>query len=237
MDDVTAQPLPPCSNTGVERVICRPDWLDVSLRIPGGEDHELKAAHELLQSFAPGPSTVGRGRGFYERLLSSDDASASVAYSGHADAKGTVLLTLPGAWWATAPDPEETARAIYGRDGHVARLDLAADYDGPDVPPVAAIADAIARREWVTRLRSAYEGRDLMTGKRTVYLGSKASERRMRVYDLRGPVRVEIQTRNDVAAQLLESVAASGSVAALRATVTAMVDFPTVRGWAALLAA
>jgi hypothetical protein len=209
----------------------------VSLRIPGGEDHELRAAHELLQSFAPGPSTVGRGRGFYERLLSSDDDSASVAYSGRADAKGTVLLTLPGAWWSTAPDPDAVSRAIYERDGHVARLDLAADYDGPSVPTVAAIAGAISRREWVTRLRSAYEGHDLMTGKRTVYLGSKSSERRMRVYDLRGPVRVEVQTRNDVAAQLLESVAARGSVAALRAAVAAMVDFPTVRGWSAVLAA
>jgi hypothetical protein len=118
----------------------------------------------------------------------------------------------------------------------VARFDLADDF-GPGFPGVSDIAAAIERREWETRLRSAVHSRDLMTGLGTVYLGAKASDRRMRVYDLRGPVRVELQTRNDVAGRLMERVALEGSRAAHRASVASVVAFPGLRGWSAVFAA
>jgi hypothetical protein len=228
--------LPPCTDRGVERITVRPDWLDVTFRPEVDADH-LGVAHELLQRYAPGPSTVGRGRGFYDHLLHSDDTGASVAYGGRADATGTVLLNLPGKYWGSQGDPDGLVRALYERDGHVARFDLAADYTGDGVPTVGDLSAAIVRREWATRLRSAYEGRDLISGTRTVYLGSKSSDRRVRIYDARGPVRVEVQCRNEVAGRLLESVALSGSGTAHSAAVASVVDFPTVPGWAAMLGA
>jgi hypothetical protein len=190
----------------------------------------MPVAHHLLQAFAPGPSTDIRGHGFYERTLRSDGHPAGVSYGGKGDAAGTVLLNLGGGWWGAQADPAARVREVYERGGHVARFDLAADYAAPE-GAVACLADAVRRREWRTRVRTALCSEDLMSGKRTVYLGSKGSDRRMRVYDLRGPVRVELQARNDYAAQLLESVAAHGAVTAHRAAVRSVVDFPTVGWW------
>ena len=234
MNESTTSPLPPIANRGVERLECRPDWAEVSFPSEGVDD--LAMAYHLLGAFASGPSTTGRGGGYYGHALRSDDHAAAVHYEGRGDAAGTVLLTLTGEWWAAQWDVARSVRDLLVRDGHVARFDLAADYSVPD-GAVRAIADAVRGREWVTRLRSAVCSEDLVTGKRTVYLGSKASDRRTRIYDKRGPVRIELQCRNDIAGELLEQTALHGPVAAHRAALGSVVDFPTVGWWSAALRA
>jgi hypothetical protein len=218
---------------GVERITARCDWLDVSLRLTADE-RPLPAALQLLRRVDPGPTTLGRGHGFYERMLRRDDTTAWVHLDGKGDAAGTILLTMTGRWWADRADPDAVVRDVFALDGHVARFDLAADFAGGDV---SAVAEAIERREWVTRMRSATEAHDLISGRRTVYLGSKASDRRIRIYDVRGPVRIEVMARNEVAAGLLESVATVGSPEAHRAAVLRAVDFPTVPWWGEALTA
>lgn len=215
-------------------MVTRPDWADLSFKV---KEPELPTAMGLLASLDPGPSTRYRGRNHYADRLASDVGGASVSYHGLGDAEGTILLTLTGSWWERQPDPSARVAQLVGLEGNVTRFDLAADFEGDDVPRIRDLAAAVRSGEWVTRLRRAHLAEDLTGGAGTIYLGSAASDRRLRLYDLRGPLRVEFRYRDVPAIDLLAETAARGARAAHDAALRARVDFPTVPGWAAMLAA
>jgi hypothetical protein len=119
----------------------------------------------------------------------------------------------------------------------VPRLDLCSDVSGPGAPTVRALAEAVRRREWATRARRALLMDGLGTGDyTTLYVGSKSSDRRLRVYDERGALRVESTLRDEAACAGVERALAAGCDVAWREVVRSMVAFPTVPGWEALMA-
>lgn len=226
---------PPVLIRGVERVITRADWADMSFRPATAPD--LSFAMDMLRRFAPGPSTRGRGFNHYSASLAADTGDAAVLWDGLGDAAGTALLRLRGGWWSSVEDPAARCAQLLELEGNLTRFDLAADFVGDGVPTVPALAAAIRQGDWSTRLRTAQLSEDLRSGKGTIYLGSAASDRRLRVYDQRGPLRVEHRNRDSAAVDLLAQTVAVGAVSAHRAATAARVAFPTVPGWAELLAA
>src|SRR5262245_53914292 len=227
---------PPVLIRGVIRLVTRPDWLSLSVPVAASSD-TLGHAYGLLSHVEPGPSTHGRGFWHYADVLRADSGGASVLYHGLGDAEGTATLNLTGAWWERCPDIGAALELVGRLEGNVTRFDLCADFSGPDVPTIAGLAAAVRAGEWVTRLRTATLTEDLAARKGTVYLGSAASDRRLRLYDTRGPLRVEFRYRDTPAVDLMADTAARGATAAHTAALRARVDFPTVAGWSDLLAA
>ena len=232
MADHSAGLQPPCSNTGVERVVSRPDWLDLS--IPA---EDLSAAYRLWSSLSLGPSSMVAGGLHFTGALLSDDRATRLAYGGRGDALGMGSLRVTGSAWAAMTDPEGSLRRLLSlASSRPSRLDLASDFTGA-VPAVRELADAFQRHEARTRVRSGRLMRDLATGHETMYLGSEQSPKLLRVYDMRGPVRVEYQARNEAAVVLGMLARVDGCHAAWRAMVGSYVDFPAVRAWGALMSA
>ena len=116
----------------------------------------------------------------------------------HVEIKGEPASCL------TPLDFQSIAYIIHGGvDIHFARLDLAFDYVpfSPSEFIEALKADDLisrAARESIEYNDSPFQPReDNEIGCQTAYIGSKSSERRIRVYNLHGPTRLEFQLRGD----------------------------------------
>lgn len=91
--------------------------------------------------------------------------------------------------------------------GRVSRIDWAKD----DCPiDVSELADMWQKGYIRTKLRNACLHRDLNTNKQTIYIGSRQSEKFVRIYDERGPVRVEFEIKGKPAHNIGKVFAETG---------------------------
>jgi len=225
---------PPISNTGVLIEAVRADWLDLTVPC-----EDLPAAFDLWRSHDLGESAIGPGGLHYSGALTGSQG-LRLAYGGRGSAAGLGTLRLPGTFWRFVPDPDGFLRGLLGLPGaRPSRVDLAADFDGPGLPSVRDLADAFRadhNRMW-TRARQARLIEDLRTGLSTMYIGSPAGERMVRIYDMRGPLRIELQTRQDASRRLAGELDRLSVHLAWWLGVTGFVGFRGVPGWDALTSA
>jgi len=177
-------------------------WMDGSAR---AEDPE-QLVEVLRETFGsdtrPGPSV-----GFYNQSVSFDYGRAHVMWGGRAMADGTSRCEV-----------EQSALDELGFAGSLAlarrlreatwrpsRTDLwLDDYLGRITP--GRIDEAIMAGQVVTHARPGRLTLNRDDGSTTYYHGKPGSDRMVRTYDVRGPVRMELQARRRPAVAALDSV-------------------------------
>ena len=219
---------PPISNTGGLTVEVRADWLDLTIPC-----EDLPSAFEVWRSHDLGDSRIGSGGLHYAGSLTGSDG-LRLAYGGRGSAAGLGSLRLPGSYWRFVPDPDGTLLAWLDLPGaRPSRIDLAADFEGPGLPTVGDLAAAFRsdlNLVW-TRAKHARLIEDLKTGLSTMYVGSPGGERMVRVYDMRGPLRIELQTRSEASRTLAGELTRLSVHLAWWLGVTGFVGFRGVPGW------
>lgn len=227
---------PACSNTLVQLVSVRPDWLDVSVPLP-----DLRAAVDLWGAVDLGPSAMVSGGPHYAGAIQGDTHRERLSYGGRGVAAGLGTLRIPGAAWAASADPAGLlARLLAIPSASPSRIDLAADFEGSDLQ-LLDLCSAFSAGDVRTRAREGQFVRSGVKGRPevwdTFYVGSEKSPQRVRAYNMRGPVRVEYQARHLWAQITASQTVSDGACAAHLDRVGSYVDFPTVGPWRALRAA
>lgn len=213
--------LPPISNTGVEPLLTvNVGWLGGTY----GAGSEVPAppdpwqAVRLLQSLWPGGSTQHRGTTWYSKGVRHDAGLWVVLYEGVGTARGTVAVTV-------RQDATEgnlrAVLAVLGSGLRPSRLDLSADASGTSPRPRAYFD---ARNEARTRTRRAgWVYREDGAGLASLTVGSRSSERYLRVYDKptaagQRRVRHELELKGDLAVAIARTLADGAEPAAAWAT-------------------
>lgn len=196
MAEVITGPPPPATNRGVEMsqgAQIGLGWIDGSAWFddPGG----------LLEVMTKhlGPSDgAGPGTAFYGTSAKFDRGRALVHWNGKQNAAGTSRAEVK----QQALDGLGFAGGLallvdLKREGFMlSRLDeWVDDYDGRITPD--RVRAAVNGSQAVTHARPGRWVHNDEDGSSTYYLGAPSSDRRVRTYDKRGPVRMELQARND----------------------------------------
>jgi hypothetical protein len=224
--------LPPESNTGVEPVTVAVDWwhgtralsvADLTREdLPGAgvPDLERLLGHGLARCL--GSVTGSRGShtlgptGHYQSGVAADDGGWSVKWDGSGGARRTALLTVTGAGWSSIPPEGHPAAlgALQGlTEGRTSRLDLAGDAAAGARHPRWYFDRRVAAR---TRTRrGAWTLTERGDGGETLYVGSRTSERFLRIYRRPGAIRHELELKGDLARLVAAAAAAGTPLAAL----------------------
>ena len=223
---------PPVSETGVEMTgRVGVGWLRGTIRGVEPEDVTRTLAPWLGPSFPRGGGTR-----WYRSSAVLDDRRAMVAWDGQGNAAGTVLVELTQQafdrlGWDRSRAVVDALRALGLRPS---RLDLWAD-DREGLADPQDVLAALEAGQTVTHAQG-HEWRSNSAGGATAYVGSRESERFLRVYrtlPVHGYVgtRWELESKGDAArdamARLLRDPSAPGATAALVVPelIVAFVDF------------
>lgn len=177
---------PPCSNTGVQitntrESIANPavvDW--VSFTLPVGKDGDTLAVTGLVRrwlgdegdSFDCGK--LGYSKGY--KVL----GTGLVLHRPDRPDMGVHCILPSGALEFLHCSIEELITWVFDRGGSFRRIDIAVDTH--DVP-IDVVADAVERRDVISRCQRAREEKEFWQPGRTVYVGRRVSERFARLYD------------------------------------------------------
>ena len=177
-------------------------WMDGSAR---AEDPEQLV--EVLRETFGSDTRPGPRVGFYNQATSFNVGRAHVMWDGREMARGTTRCeveqsALDELGW---PGSFELARRLREATWRPSRNDLWLD-DYLGRLTVAKVDEAIMAGQVVTHARPGRLTLNRDDGSSTYYLGQPSSDRRMRTYDYRGPVRAELQSRNKWAVASLDSV-------------------------------
>ncbi|MEX1248342.1 MAG: replication initiation factor domain-containing protein [Anaerolineales bacterium] len=184
----------------------RVHWL--SATIWGSSNYGLKMWQEWFQKYLGPMQMVGHGgRGFkalYKALLEAKLYTTPISQDG-IDSE-YFCYEFPGQACDAIPDKDIQVFIIVlsrWEKARITRLDLA--WDGVPFTP-EQVKEAVGKEQMRSYLRrkkmsytvTPYEDRqDGQIGTSSLRLGSNQSERMLRVYNERGPVRIEMQTRSD----------------------------------------
>ncbi len=187
-----------------------------SVTIWGSHEEVLKIFQDFLGETVGDPVHMGHGHRGYKwwgKALSGVNVYSmpvnETQQHGHIELKGTGcevvgMETIKQLAQYLAERFKET-----GKKYKVTRLDLA--WDGVNATPqefLEAVQNdyirSLAKRDsWDLQSSPIREGDDIRITN-TVYFGSRTSERRLRVYDMHGFTRVELQTRDERAQAIVE---------------------------------
>jgi hypothetical protein len=183
--------------------------------------HSAAAVLDMLSDFLAAP-VVPRSRGGYGYGCSAGVGGASVYWSSD---RADVFVVLPGEVCEVLGVVDLVALASLADLEPSSRIDLAWDIAGL---PVAQVAGSWHGGDVVTRAhRDSWQDHQNAEG-RTFYMGSRASGRMARVYDRRGPTRLEMEWKGERAVLLwrrLLAVAEDGWSAEAMSELRAFVDF------------
>lgn len=196
MAEVSTGPPPPATNRGVEMsegARIGLGWIDGSAwqEDPGG-------LLEVMTKHLGPTDGAGPGTGFYGTSAKFDRGRALVHWNGRVNAAGTSRAevkqqALDGLGLAGSL---ELLRDLRGEGFMLSRLDeWVDDYEGRVTP--ARVREAVNGGHAVTHARPGRWVHNDEDGSSTYYLGAPSSDRRIRTYDKRGPVRMELQARNE----------------------------------------
>lgn len=241
MDATTPVP-PPMGNTGVEpshiTITPRPDWVGGTCRLEtyGGQMSERWSAQRILMSIAdffPGSTgrEVGGSRHYGRRLQHREFA---VMWEGRGDASESVYVEVRGEGWAGLQPADGLELVRYLTTAHrftASRFDLACDVDGLST---ADVEHRVTSGDYQSRAREIVTHRTVK-GLRpggTVEFGAPSSDRRLRLYDYRGPLRIEVQLRRAWATRAVAAVLQAREFRGVwAASVGALVSFASWPGW------
>lgn len=206
----------------------------------GGQMSERWSALRValdVGDFFPGQRPAEtRGSNHFGRGLRSREYS--VQWEGRGDAAGKVHVAIYGEGWSDLPEGEavELLRLLtVAHRFRASRFDLA--YDS-DALPLADLITAAETLSLVSRSRQIEVHRTLRGAKRgdTLTVNSRESDRFLRIYDYRGPTRVEIELKRALAtAALSDALRRRAFWPVLVEQVTGLVRFPTVPAWGAVM--
>lgn len=208
--------LPPPTNRGVTVAWMGVHWFAGTVR-----GHAPAAVLDVLAAHL-GASVVRRERGGYGYALSAAVGRASVYWS---PGRGDVFVVLPGEVCEALTVPALVALATELDLEPSSRLDVAWDVTGVTV---AQVADAWHRGDVVTRAHRDSWRHDRNAQGETFYMGSRSSGRMVRVYDRRGPTRLEMEWKGERAVLLwrrLLACAEEGWSAEAMSELRAYLDF------------
>lgn len=182
--------LPPPTNRGVTVAWMGVHWFAGTTRL-----HSWREVLDVLADVFGVPPLL-RERGGYGYASSAGVAGVSVYWS---PGRGDVFVVVPGEVCEVLGVPALVAVASLLDLEPSSRLDLAWDIEGVGV---AHFADAWHGGDVVTRAhRGSWQDHQNAEG-RTFYMGSRASGRMVRVYDRRGPTRLEMEWKGERAVLL-----------------------------------
>jgi len=185
-----------------------------------------------LRDYFPG-STGHEGRSrHFGRVLQHREYS--VSWEGFGDTKDKVHIQVRGEGWADLPEAEGLELLRYLTVAHrftASRFDLACD-----VPGITAsdVEDRVTARAYRSRAREIVLTRTLKGAKPggTVRFGSGASDRLLRAYDARGPLRIEVELKRGMASAAVAEVLRVRAFAPVwGSNVRAVVEFPDWAEW------
>ncbi len=227
VQDITAEVLaqvagglPPSDKMGVTVAWAGLHWFSGTTRLPVSDVLKLLPGHLL----APIVTHERGARGGY-----AHSASCGGAVVAWGDDRPDVLVTMPGAVCEVLGVPGVVAVATDLELEPTSRMDLAWDAHGftpADCRAAARSGDVVARVQFSQRKSSRWmeDG----AGAATYYMGARTSSRMVRVYDRRGPTRVELEVKGERAVLLwraLLSTAEEGWSACGLAELRGFVDF------------
>ncbi len=196
---VAAGGVAPAPADAISAVWAGVHWLSGSTRLDPAE------VVRILETFLDGGFIAGASGGnSYSHSLHGPSGAKVYLTPGRPDC----LVMLPGQACEVLGQVN-TAAAALACELSITRLDVA--WDATGIAP-GQVLNAFKRGDVVTRIhRTAIENRsDEISGWEerrsgegtTVYLGSRASERFLRIYDRRGPTRFELEVKGARAALL-----------------------------------
>jgi len=209
--------LPTRSHTWVEPSSVAYGWLAGTRQVwadGGGQESERATAWELFSTLRDAialPSNMTARATYYRRGFAFDDGTAAVFWDGIGRAAGGVMLTVRQTAFERLGDvgsAELVGRLVPGL--HVSRLDLAADADSDAQTP-----DALYAMLPTARSRSRAEHRVLTVdwaGGQKLTVGSRSSERYLRVYVKGAVVRHELELKQGAAGAAMERLRAGAEL-------------------------
>ena len=202
-------------------------WMDGSTRHSDPEELGDTLAKYFGDDLKEGPRT-----GWYARSWSFDRGRSFVFFGGRGDAEDTCRVEVQ----QTALDSLGLAGGLeLGRDlrdlgWKPSRMDVYVDDELGRITP-RRVDEAIQAGQVVTHCRPGRLTLNRDDGSSTYYLGAPASDRRARIYDVRGPVRMELQTRRASAVAVLDSLLGSDDPGmAVLGNLVSLADFRESRG-------
>lgn len=161
-----------------------------------------------------------------------------VYWEGVGDAKGRMHVRIVGQGFASlsAGEALEVLAMLDGWHVIASRLDLARDIAELSLPDarLRVLAGAVRSRAQSIDWREGLRGGN----GRTLYIGSPASDRTLRIYDKRGVTRIEVELHRAMAASAVDRILHLGMsfLDVWRSEVSGLVRFPAWPAWAAAVA-
>ena len=207
--------LPPFSNTGVESERVGLSWVGGTIQSDDGE----RVGWDLTRRLN-GPSTLTGSTAHYRAGARADDWSWSVMWGGMGGAAGTVYTTLRQSYLERVGMDGLTLARELMRDGYLtcSRVDLAGD-DVRGVGPRPREYFERRGEAWTRTQRGRWQYTEQGSGCQTLYVGSRSSDRMLRLYDHAPSVlRHELELKGIVASGVGLALGAGASVAGLWAS-------------------
>lgn len=190
--------LPPVGNTGVEPEAVSLAWLAGTIR----SDDDVGLGWELIRKLGDDARQGGQ-HGYYGHTVHAADGGWQVGWSGHGGAAGTTYVELRQAWLeGQGPQAPTLALELLSRGLRLSRADLAGDDVSRSSRRPREFFDA--RQVASTRTdRAGWKFTEDGLGRQTLNVGSRTSERCMRLYDhAPGCLRHELELKGATAAAL-----------------------------------
>jgi hypothetical protein len=183
---------------------------------------------DVMAKHFPGDTKDGPRSPWYDRSEAFDRGRAVVYWGGRGDTADTCRAevtqsALDGLGFAGGLALARDLVEVGWRAS--ARMDVYLDDDLGRITP-ARVDQAIMAGQAVTHCRPGRITLNRDDGSSTYYLGAPASDRRMRVYDKRGPTRAELQARRKASQAVLASLlGAEDPAQAVLANLVSLADF------------
>lgn len=214
MDKATTGVLPTRSHTWVEPSSVTLGWLAGTRQVwqstegPADERAAAWDAFARIRDRYPQPNNMNARTTYYRRGFAMDDGCAAVLYDGIGRAAGGVMVTLRQGLFEQLGPESSWALVVELLPGmHVSRLDLAADASGSDCLSPAVLFGLLP----AARSRSRLDNRVLTVdaaGGEKLTIGSRASERYLRVYVKGDRIRHEVELKQATAGAAMVRLAA-----------------------------
>lgn len=188
-----------------------------------------------LGEYLPGETREGRTDHYRTGLRA---AGFGVYWEGVGDAKGRVHVRVTGEGFSglTPGEALEVLAMLDGWQVIASRLDLARDVLDLSLPDARSrvLAGDVRSRAQSIDWREGLRG----VNGRTLYVGSRESDRMVRIYDQRGVTRIEVELHRGMAAAAVDRLLRGGTsfLEVWRSEVVGLVRFPAWPEWTAAVA-
>jgi len=223
---------PPACNTGVEKKILsqRIHWLEVTFK---------SEKHKKLPDSLPQEGTECYPLHGYNNGLKFSDGRMEFTHTSRPD-MGLHIQWDGSSLDALSIPPSQLVEFLYKAGAKFTRIDLALDAQGYSLKPEDATNEIRAKR-YICRCKKTPAWFDPTFGGWTQYLGTKASEIHLRIYDKAAELgvggdytRVELVVRKNRATKAAQAVVSGVD---FRALISGYVQFPDWLEWQQIMVA